>query len=334
MMSSKLQQAIAIAAGIAALCAPIAGAQAQDTWPNRPIRMIIPTAAGGGSDVLGRLVASHLGTALGQPVVPDNRPGASGVVGVSAIKAAPADGYTIGFSNSSQAVHAPLMQAPAPYDPTRDLDAIAPVNRVLIVLLGHTSMPFRNLRELAEYARANPGKLSYGSQGSGTLGHFWPEMLKRREKVDIVHVPYKGAGPVAQAIMSGEVQVSISDILVLGGNVDSPKVRILVQLGRQRSARLPNVESVREAGYPELADMAADYWYGFIGPRGLPPAIVKRLNEEINRISALPEVLARINAAGNERMAVDPAAFSAIIATEHRASVPLFRELGLTPTGK
>jgi tripartite-type tricarboxylate transporter receptor subunit TctC len=327
-MISKLLHSFAIAAGLSAACVPLAGAQTPDNWPNRPIRMIIPTAAGGGSDVLGRLVASHLSTALGQPIVPDNRPGAGGVVGVSAIKAAPADGYTIGFSNSSQAVHSPLMQNPAPYDPTKDLDAIAPVNKVLIVLTANTSMPYRTLRELVDYARANPGKLSYGSQGTGTLGHFWVEMLKKRQNIDIVHVPYKGAGPTAQALIAGEVHISIADLLGIGGNIDSPRMRILVQLSAQRSARLPNVESVREAGYP---DLASDFWFGFIGPRGMPPAIVKRLNEEINRVSALPEVLSRINAAGNERMAIDPAAFTALIAGEHKTYVPVFKELGLTP---
>ena len=302
---------------------PAHRALAQD-FPNRPIRMILPTSPGAGSDLIGRVIANQLSGLLGQPIVPDNRPGAGGIIGVNAVRTAAPDGYTIAFSNASQSVHSPLLAETLPFDPVKDIETLAIVYKVLIGFVAHPAFPPKNMKEFIEYAKANPGKVNYASTGQGTLGHLWPEMLKQRAGIQATPIHYKGAGPAIQSVIAGETHVVISETFAFVGR--ESQVKILAQLGDQRSAKLPNVETVREAGYPELT---AGFWFGFLGPKGMPPAIQRRLNADINRAMATPEVTNRITSAGGELVTNDLAQSAAIMAAEVKTWAPIIRELGL-----
>lgn len=316
---------LAALSGRSALAQPRAP---EDGYPNRPIRMILPSTPGGGIDPMGRLIAHHLSASLGQAVVPENRPGSAGVVGVSAVKSAAPDGYTIGFSNVSQIVTAHFLVKPQPYHPVRDFDAVALVYRVLLMLNAHSSIPPKTLGELVDYARKSPGKLTYASAGPGSLAHLWVELLKKREGIEILHVPYKGAAPAFQALLAGEAHLNIAESLTMGGAISSPQIRILVQLGEQRAKKLPDIPTVREAGF---ADLASDFWIGVVVPRGTPPGIIRRLNEDINRAIRTPEVQARVASAGGEAITTDAASFADTIASYTRTWEPIIRDLGLIP---
>jgi tripartite-type tricarboxylate transporter receptor subunit TctC len=301
-------------------------ASPEDRFPTKPIRLIFPTSVGSGSDVLGRVIAEQMRVHLGQPVVIENRPGAAGVIGVTAAKNAAPDGYTLVFGNLSSIVMAPLLVVPQPYDPVNDFDAVAAVYRVLITFSANASVPAHNLRQLVDYAKKNPNKLNYSSAGPGSFAHLWVELLKRRQGLEMVHVPYKGAGPAFQALLAGEAQVNVAETFTMGAGANSPHIRILAQLGEQRGSGLPDVQTVREAGFP---DLASDFWFGFIAPRGTPPGIVRRLNEEINRAMASADVKSRIAAAGGEAIAANAAIYASMIASDTRTWTPIVRELGL-----
>lgn len=317
---------LSLAAMFLAMLGGLAQAQSgspEESFPNKPIRLILPTSAGSGSDVLGRMIANQMRVQLGQPVVVENRPGAAGVIGATIVKNALPDGYTLLFGSLSSIVMAPLLVIPQPYDPVNDFDAVAVAYRSPLTFSANSSVPASNLRQLVEYAKKNPNKLNYASAGPGSFGHLWTELLKLRQGIDMVHVPYKGQGPANQALLTGEAQVGIWETFL---GATSPQIRVLVQVGEQRGSALPNVETVREAGFPELT---SDFWWGFVASRGTPPRIVRRLNEEINRSMASAEIKSRVAAAGGDAFAVDPAKYADMIAKDTRTWMPIVRELGL-----
>ncbi len=311
---------------LAGICIPAWGQTfPADNYPSRAIRFVLPTAVGSGSDVLGRVIAHQMSINLGQPVVPDNRPGAAGVIGVTAVKNAPPDGYTIVFGNLSSIVNAPLLGDPPPYDPLKDFDPVALVYKSVLILAWNEPGSGTTLAELIEHARKHRGKLNYSSAGPGSYAHLWIEMLKHRLGIDMVHIPYKGAGPAFQAILTGEVQFSLAETAVAGA-ASASSMKVIVQLGEQRSPTYPNIPTVREAGYPELT---SDFWFGALAPRGTSPRIVQRLNEELNKVMASPEVRSRVAAAGGEAIAADPATFARQIAKDHAQWAPVVTQLGL-----
>lgn len=299
---------------------------AQENYPNRAIRMVFPTSAGSGSDIMGRQIAAIVSQNIGQPVVPDNRPGGSGSVGLNMVRTATADGYTIAFTNVSQVVHAPLLMTPPPFDPVRDFDAVQITYNVLLVINGQASQPYKTLKELVDYAKANPGKINYASAGTGTISHLWVEFLKKRYGLQMTHIPYKGSGPAWQALLTGEVHLNAAETVTMGGFADNGRTRILVQLGEPRSARLPNVQTVRDAGF---AEMRTDFWLGFLTTKGTPAPIVKRLNDEINRAMATPQMRERVAAAGGDLLVNDPAGAAAILASDYKTWVPIVKDLGI-----
>jgi tripartite-type tricarboxylate transporter receptor subunit TctC len=296
-----------------------------DNYPNRAIRFVLPTAVGSGSDVLGRVIAHQMSLNLGQPVVPDNRPGAAGVIGVTSVKNAPPDGYTIVFGNLSSMVNAPLLGDPPPYHALKDFEPIAMVYRSVVFLAWNEPGGGTTFPELIEHARKHRGKLNYSSPGPGSYGHLWIEMMKQRLGIDMVHIPYKGAGPAFQAILTGEVQFSLGETAVAGAGTAS-SMRIIVQLGEQRSPSYPNIPTTREVGYP---DLTSEFWFGAFAPRGTPARIVQRLNEEFNKVMTTTEVRSRIAAAGGEAVTTDPATFAKQIAKDHAQWAPVVAQLGL-----
>jgi tripartite-type tricarboxylate transporter receptor subunit TctC len=244
------------------------------TYPSKPIRMIVPFPAGGPADIFGRSLAQGLSEQLGQPVVIENIGGVGGVLGVDrALKSAP-DGYTLAFNSGSTLSIAPYSFAKLPYD-VKDAALITLVVRVPEVLAVHPSLPVSSLAELIAYARANPGKVNFGSAGAGSITHLAGELLKSEAKIDLVHVPYKGAAPAVNDLLGGQVQMGIFDVPVLLGHLRSGKLKALSVTSATRAATLPDVPTTAEGKYPNVT---SDNWYGLIVPAATPAQIQKRLN--------------------------------------------------------
>src|SRR5262245_54518771 len=255
------------------LLAPLlAWAQA---YPSKPIRMIVPFPAGGPADIFGRGLAQGMSSELGQPVIIENIGGVGGVLGVDrALKSEP-DGYTLGFNSGSTLSIAPYSHSKLPYDVKKDVALITLVVRVPEVLVIHPSVPANNFAEFIAYAKANPGKISYGSAGAGSITHLAMELLKAEAKVDMVHVPYKGAAPAVNDLLGGQVVAGIFDVPVLLGHVRSGKLKALSITSATRAPTLPEVPTTAEG---KLANVTSDNWYGLIVPAKTPAEVQKRLN--------------------------------------------------------
>jgi tripartite-type tricarboxylate transporter receptor subunit TctC len=237
--------------------------------------MIVPFPAGGPADIFGRGLAQGLSSELGQPVIVENVGGVGGVLGVDrALKSAP-DGYTLGFNSGSTLSIAPYSLSKMPYDVKKDVGLITLVVRVPEVLAVHPSLPVNDLAQLVSYARANPGKVNFGSAGSGSITHLAGELLKAEAKLDMVHVPYKGAAPAVNDLLGGQVQMGIFDVPILLGHIRSGKLKALSVTSASRAPTLPNVPTTAEGGYPNVT---SDNWYGLVVPAATPAEIQKRLN--------------------------------------------------------
>jgi len=292
-----------------ALCLPF-GVLAQ-AYPSKPIRMIVPFPAGGPADIFGRGLAQGLSTELGQPVIVENVGGVGGVLGVDrAVKSAP-DGYTLGFNSGSTLSIAPYSLAKMPYDVKKDFALVTLVVRVPEVLAVHPSLPVNDLSQLIAYARAHPGKVNFGSAGSGSITHLAGELLKAEAKIDLVHVPYKGAAPAVNDLLGGQVQMGIFDVPILLGHIRSGKLKALSVTSASRAPTLPDVSTTAEGGYPNVT---SDNWYGLILPAATPPAIQQRVNAaavSALRSPALAEQYARVGGLASPGTPQDYARFLA-----------------------
>ena len=271
-------------AGAAALALPLAHAQAQ-SYPDRPIKLVVPFAPGGATDILGRLLATSLGERLGQPVVVENRPGAGTVVAGALVAKAPPDGYTLLLGASTTLTLNPAIRNPLPYDPLRSFTPLGLVADMGLVLVAHNETPARTLPELVALAKANPDKLSYGSFGTGSSVHFGGEMLKTATGMRMVHVPFNGSSPSLTALMGGQVQVAVDTVVATTPLIKAGKIRPIAALGPQRLALLPQVPTVAESGYPGFA---MDTWFAFLAPAGLPAPIQKKLEKALADAMAEP----------------------------------------------
>jgi tripartite-type tricarboxylate transporter receptor subunit TctC len=250
----------------------VAAAQA---YPSKPLRMIVPVPAGGPADIFGRGLAAGMASELGQPVLVENVSGVGGVLGVErALKSAP-DGYTLGFNSGSTLSIAPYSLAKLPYDVARDVALITLVVRVPEVLAVHPSLPAASLSQLIDYAKKNPGKVNFASAGGGSITHLAGELLKSEAKIDLVHVPYKGAAPAVSDMLGGQVQMGIFDVPVLLGHIRSGKLRALAITSASRAPALPEVPTTAEGGYPNVT---SDNWYGLIAPAATPPVVLRRIH--------------------------------------------------------
>ena len=282
------------------------------TYPSKPIRLILPFPPGGPTDIVGRLAAQKLSEQVGQSVVSDSRPGASGNIGLElAAKSAP-DGYTIVLSSPVIAL-SPHLYGKLNYDPQKDLAPIALLGALRNVLVVHPSVPAKNIRELVQIARKNPGKLNYGSGGIGTTTHLAPELLKHLEKIDIVHVPYKGSGLALIGLVSGQVDLEILAVPAALPQIQAGRVRALAVLAPQRSAQLPNVPTAAEQGYK---DFEISVWYGMLAPAVTPREIIGRLNAEFNKMLKAPDMKARMAQNGVEPIGGTPEQFRDYIRSE------------------
>jgi tripartite-type tricarboxylate transporter receptor subunit TctC len=266
---------------------------AQD-YPSKPIRFVVPFAPGGGTDIVARVIAVRLNEALGQPVVADNRGGAGSTLGTDIVCKAPADGYTMLLGNISLAFNAWLYKS-LPYNAIKDLAPVAMVAVQPNIVVIHPSVPAKTMREFADYARANPGKLTYASAGAGAGTHLAGELLKDRLKIDMLHVPYKGTGPAVTDLIGGQVQVMISTFASALPHVKSGRLRALGVTTRQRSPAMPDVPTLIEAGVP---DYEYSTWYALFMPVATPRPIIDKLNGVTRRVLATDDLKQKFEAQG------------------------------------
>jgi len=278
---------------------------AQD-YPSKPIRIIVPFAAGGPADIYARFVGQRLSETLGQPVVIEDRPGAGSVIGTDAVAKSAPDGYTLLMMSNTHTVNESLIPN-KPYQLMRDFVAVAPVNYSDLVLVVHPSVPVNSLKELIDLAKSQPKGLNYASSGPGTPYHMAGELFKAMAGVDIVHVPYKGSSGARTDVLGGQVQMMFDAITTMAPNVRTGKLKGLGTTGKTRSSVLPEVPTVSEAGVPGYE---AVIWLGIMAPAGTPKPIVDKLNAEITKIVNRPDVKEAWSKQGAEPMAMTPAEFA------------------------
>jgi tripartite-type tricarboxylate transporter receptor subunit TctC len=296
-------------------------------YPQRPIRVIVPLAAGGQTDVVARLLAQKLSETFRQPIVIDNRSGAGGSIGTeTAVRASP-DGYTLLIAASTYAANAALYKLP--YDPVKDVESIALIGETAFVLSVHPSVPASSVRELIAYDKANPGKLNYGSGGNGSTTHLATELFNQLAGTRIVHVPYKGSGPALNALVAGQVQCVMVSMPVAIPQIKTNRIRGLAVTTLKRSSSLPDLPIVAETvpGYD------ATSWFGMFGPRGLPKEIAQRWNTELNRVLQLPEVKERMTGLGLEPVGGSPQRLRDVVTRDIRKWREVVKTARITPEG-
>jgi tripartite-type tricarboxylate transporter receptor subunit TctC len=288
------------------------GAGAQPAWPNKPIRFIVPYAAGGGTDVIARAIATKLSMRLGQPIIVDNRTGAGGTLGFEAAAKSPPDGYTLLFMTTAFATSAATSNK-LPYDAAKDFVPIGQVGSTPLLVVVANDSPFKTLRELLDYARSKPNTVNYGSSGIGSMSHLGVELLAAEAKVQLVHVPYKGMAPAFTDLMGGNLQMTMGTFASATPLIEGGKLRGLAVTSAQRSPFAPNLPTVVEAGLP---GSRIDFWWGLMAPARVPPAIVKRMNEELNAILAQPEMRELLAREAAVPTPVTPEAFGKLVARD------------------
>lgn len=280
-------------------------------YPSKPIRFIVPFAPGGGTDTTARALAQKLGEKWGQQVVVDNRPGASGAIGVDATAKANPDGYTICIISASNAVN-PAINPNLPYDLTKDLQAVSQATSLFYVLYHHPSVPVKSVKELIAYARANPGKLNFGASGTGSLQHFAGELFNHMAGVQIVHVPFKGSGAIVPAMLANEIQVAFGAMFAVRPQVQAERLRWLAISASMRSPAV-DLPTIAESGLPGYE---VDQWYGIITSAKVPRPIVHKLSGAIAEALKTPDVTKRLAAEGATAVGSTPEQFGAHIKSE------------------
>ena len=308
-----LQRLTAIALAMGVLAAHPASAQNAASYPNRPIRLVVPFTPGGSSDVLARSIGHKLSEAWGQPVVIDNVPGAGGAIGADKVAKASADGYTLLMGHIGTLAVNPSLYPKLPYDPIKSFAPVAWVARVPNVLVVHPSVPAKNVAELVALAKAKPGQLNYGSGGNGSAANLATEYFKLQTGTSLLHIPYKGTAPAVSDLLGGQIQVLFTGAPAVIGQVRSGQFRALAVSSPNRLEALPNVPTVAESGY---RDFEADQWYGVVAPAGTPADIVSKLNTQINLALATADLKLRFSNEGAIATPDTPAAFGKLIVRE------------------
>jgi tripartite-type tricarboxylate transporter receptor subunit TctC len=297
--------------GIAGLAISSSPALAQK-YPVKPIRMIVPYTPGGPTDILARAVGQSMTEAWGQPVIIENRPGASGNLGTAAAAKSPPDGYTLGVVGISFSV-APALEAKLGYDPVKDLTPVALLASVNNLLVVHPSLPAKSVKELIAFAKARPGEVSFASGGPGGAQHLAGELFNSMAGIKMTHIPYKGSAPGLTALIGGEVTVGFTDMLITLPHVKSGKLRALAVTGATRSGLIPELPTVSEAG---LKDYAVTAWFGMLAPAGTPADIVAQLNAEVVKSLKTAQMKERLAALGADAAAGSTADFAAFLKSE------------------
>ena len=321
--SRWIRSAFCAAALASLLIGSVAIVEAADTYPSRPIRLVLPFPPGGATDLLGRLIGQKMAENLGQPFVPENRPGAAGNIGTEYASKQKPDGYTIVLGTMQAFVTSPHIYKNLKYDPIKDLVPITSVAEIPNVLVVRPTLPIKSLRELVDYARANPGKVNFGSGGIGGSGHLAGELLNNLAKIKLVHVPYKGANQAMTGVMGNEI-----DMVVIGSTASVPqikagKVRALAVLQSTRVPSLPDVPTAKEAGVDHYH---ITNWYGLFAPTGTPREIINKLNAEWGKVVAMPDVIAALGKTGTEPLSSTPEKFAEYIKMEYELWGKILKE--------
>jgi tripartite-type tricarboxylate transporter receptor subunit TctC len=314
-----------LALALAACIAP-AAALAQDAYPAKPIRLVVPFPPAGGTDVLSRALAQSITNNTKWTFIIDNKPGAGGNIGLEAAARSAPDGYTIAMGQTANLAVNPALYSSMPFDPLRDFAPVALLSSQPLILVVASNSPYRTLQELVDAAKANPGRINMASSSNGTIGHIGGELFQRRAGIRMTHVPYKGAGPVVADLLGGNVDCFFGNTQAVGGLVTSGRLRPLAVTSPQRLGNFPNVPTVAESGYPGFE---AATWSGLVAPAGTPKAVVDRLNAEANRALDNAEMKQKLYEDGSTPLGGTPAQFAAFIRSEHAKWGAAVREAGI-----
>jgi tripartite-type tricarboxylate transporter receptor subunit TctC len=320
--SSIAASALAILLG-----AILAGAaSAQDAYPSKPIRLVVPFPPAGGTDVLSRAVAQSISNNTKWLIVIDNKPGAGGNIGLETAAKSPPDGYTIAMGQTANLAVNPALYSSMPFDPLKDFAPIAMISSQPLILVVDAKSPYKTLKELVDAAKANPAKINMASSSNGTIGHIGGELFQRRAGIKMTHVPYKGAGPVVTDLMGGSVDCFFGNTQAVGGLVTAGRLRALAVTSPKRLANFPNVPTVAELGYPGFE---AATWSGLVAPAGTPQAVIDRINAEANKALGTAEMKQKLHEDGSTPLGGSPKQFAEFIKAEHAKWGAAVREAGI-----
>jgi tripartite-type tricarboxylate transporter receptor subunit TctC len=303
-------------------------AHAQAPWPSKPIKLVVPYAPGGSTDVVGRVIAEYLGQRLNQNIVVENRPGKGASIGSSQVAKAAPDGYTLVVSNISSFAIAPPLYGDLDYDPVKDFTHISLASFNPSVLVVNPGFPPRTLAEYVAYAKANPDKLAFATSGPGSSNHILGTMLALKAGIKLVHVPYRGAGPAMQDTIAGIVPSMFDSLPSAAPHIKAGKVRALVVSGEERNPSFPDVPTMKESGFPDLVSYS---WFGLSGPARLPAPIVERLAKEMQVVLKEPVVIKRWQDIGAESSTMTPGEFTAFVKTELEKATVAVKASGAKP---
>ncbi len=306
---------------------PVVPALAQ-TYPSKPIRLIVPFPPGGGNDILARTVGQKLTDSTRQQIVIDNRGGAGGNIGAETAAHAVPDGYTLFLGGVGSHGTNPGLQAKLPYDPVKDFAPITLIASAPLIVVVHPSLPVKSIAELIQYAKTRPGQLNFASSGTGSIAHLAPEMFKAMAKIEMTHVPYKGTGPALVDLLGGQVQLMMNSAVSMLAQVKSGKLRALAATGAKRLAALPELPTVAESG---LSGYDVASWYGLLAPAQTPRAIIDKLNHEVVAIMRTTELRDRLAAEGAEAVGNTPEEFATYIKRELTRWAAVIKSAGIKP---
>jgi tripartite-type tricarboxylate transporter receptor subunit TctC len=325
------RRALLKAALVSPLALPASMTFAQGSWPQRSVRLVVPFAAGGPSDAVARAFARQLADAVGQPVIADNRSGAGGAIGIDiAAKAAP-DGYTLGFAHTGTTAINPHVLRQMPYDPLTDLAPITPIVSYANVLVVNANVPAKTVNEFVQWAKANPSAAMFASGGNGATNHLAGELLKTLTGAPLVHVPYKGSGPAMIDVIAGNVSCMFDIPVTVLPQLKTGRIRALAILSSRRSSVLPDVPTLREAGYPGFEEAGSDLWFGLVGPAQLPAALVERIYGETVKVMRSKEMLDTVKTMGYEPWTMPPGEFKAFIRADYAKWGRVVKASGMKP---
>lgn len=313
-------------AAIAASCM-LAAPAAYAVFPEKPVRLVVPFSPGGGTDIVARSLGAEMSKDLGQPVIVENKPGAGTIIGTDAVAKSAPDGYTMVVSTVAHSVN-PSLMAKMPYSTEKDFAPVILIARSPNILVVRADSPYKSVKDILAAAKASPGKLTYASNGIGTSAHLSGELLKHLAKVDLVHVPYRGAGPVITDLLGGQIDIYFSTAAAVGGHIDSGKLRALAVTSAERSAGHPDVPTVAEAGVPGFQ---FDGWYALFAPAGTPPAIVARLNASAKKAAQSKYFRDKVQPEGLIISAGSPEDLDRFIRAEIPKWATIIKASGITP---
>ena len=304
---------------------PARSATVAQQYPTKPLRFVVGLAPGGATDIVARAIAQKLTDSLGQPVIVDNRPGAAGSIGAALVAKSPADGYTVLIVSSSYAIN-PGLYRDLPFDPIKDFAPIALLAEAPFLLVVNPALQAKTVGELVALANAKPGALNYSSGGNGGSGHLAGELFKSLAGISLTHVPYKGAGPATVDVIAGQIDMTFASVVSALPHVKSGKLRALAVTGTKRSAAVPQLPTMAKAG---VRGYAVGTWYGALAPAGTSSGIVGRLNAEIVKVLALPDMKARMSSEGAEPIGSTPAQFAVYLDGEIRKWAKIIKDSGI-----